>query len=316
MIFHTLWPPRPIAVWWAVVLWSSLMQRVSQSLSVTPACPSLRCYRAVTHAFNSRLSTTAATPSSPLNCPMRAARLANALRFINHSHTVVASAPHRLDLPMTSAFSSHPTASATAFSRSPVTSLPIDDSATYPFGPHIRLSGRQLFFLTPLSAASVNLSPVVPGHALVLTRRVVARMADMNAAEVADCFLLAQLVGRMLAARLGAHSLTYAVQDGREAGQSVPHVHVHVMPRRQGDFQRSDDIYGEMEKPHHSLTETEAKEGDGDGRSGAKPHMDARPDAAGEDRRRRTLEEMAAEALLWRQYMQETLKPSDTAPQS
>ena len=247
----------------------------------------------------------------PHNCPMRAVRLAHALRSINHSNTAV-SASHRLDFPMTSTFSSstspNPTSSTTSSARSPVTSLAIDDSATYQFGPHIHLSGRQLFFLTPLSLASVNLSPVVSGHALVLTRRVVARVSDMSAAEVHDCFLLAQLVGRMLTERLGARSLTYAVQDGVEAGQSVPHVHVHVMPRRKGDFQRSDDIYGEMEKPHHGLADQES--GEGDSGSGAKPHMDAKPGVDGEDRRRRTLEEMAAEATLWRQYMQETLRSS------
>jgi bis(5'-adenosyl)-triphosphatase len=37
------------------------------------------------------------------------------------------------------------------------------------------------------------------------------------------------------------------VQDGKEAGQTVHHVHVHIMPRRPGDFARNDDIYDTME---------------------------------------------------------------------
>lgn len=32
-------------------------------------------------------------------------------------------------------------------------------------------------------------------------------------------------------------------QDGPQAGQSVPHVHIHCLPRRPGDFKRNDDIY-------------------------------------------------------------------------
>ena len=32
-------------------------------------------------------------------------------------------------------------------------------------------------------------------------------------------------------------------QDGPEAGQTVPHVHVHVLPRRAGDFENNDEVY-------------------------------------------------------------------------
>ena len=33
------------------------------------------------------------------------------------------------------------------------------------------------------------------------------------------------------------------MQDGVHAGQSVPHVHIHVLPRRPGDFANNDDVY-------------------------------------------------------------------------
>jgi len=32
-------------------------------------------------------------------------------------------------------------------------------------------------------------------------------------------------------------------QDGPQAGQSVPHVHIHILPRKNGDFENNDDIY-------------------------------------------------------------------------
>jgi hypothetical protein len=36
------------------------------------------------------------------------------------------------------------------------------------------------------------------------------------------------------------------MQDGPEAGQTVPHVHVHILPRRSADFKNNDEIYDEV----------------------------------------------------------------------
>jgi len=33
------------------------------------------------------------------------------------------------------------------------------------------------------------------------------------------------------------------LQDGPKAGQTVPHVHVHILPRKDGDFENNDEIY-------------------------------------------------------------------------
>ena len=41
---------------------------------------------------------------------------------------------------------------------------------------------------------------------------------------------------------------TISIQDGKEAGQTVPHVHVHVLPRKRGDFENNDEIYAELAK--------------------------------------------------------------------
>ncbi len=48
----------------------------------------------------------------------------------------------------------------------------------------------------------------------------------------------------------GGSSLNVAIQDGPDAGQSVPHVHAHVIPRRKADLDSrggGDAIYGMLE---------------------------------------------------------------------
>lgn len=81
-------------------------------------------------------------------------------------------------------------------------------------------------------------------------RRVVPRFNDLSAAEVQDLFLTVQRVSRMVERVFRASSLNIAVQDGVDAGQSVPHVHAHIIPRKKADLEErggTDAIYEMME---------------------------------------------------------------------
>lgn len=81
----------------------------------------------------------------------------------------------------------------------------------YDFGP-IRIPRTQVFAETALSVGIVNLKPVVPGHVLIVSRRVVPRFADLTPEETADIWQLAKRVGAVLEPHFGATSLTFAVQ--------------------------------------------------------------------------------------------------------
>ncbi|KAJ5505008.1 Histidine triad (HIT) protein [Penicillium fimorum] len=94
----------------------------------------------------------------------------------------------------------------------------------------------QVFHITPLTFALVNLKPILPGHVLVSPRRVVPRVTDLTPAETSDLFLTVRRVGRMVERVYGATSLNIAIQDGVHAGQSVPHVHAHIIPRKAADL--------------------------------------------------------------------------------
>eukprot|EP00270_Netrium_digitus_P004484 TRINITY_DN1560_c0_g1_i1.p1 TRINITY_DN1560_c0_g1~~TRINITY_DN1560_c0_g1_i1.p1 ORF type:complete len:284 (-),score=48.00 TRINITY_DN1560_c0_g1_i1:96-947(-) len=142
------------------------------------------------------------------------------------------------------------------------------------FGPW-PVAASEVFYSTDLSLAIVNLKPVVPGHVLIISRRVVPRFRELTAEEVRDLWQTAQTVGPKLEAHFGATSLTFAIQDGAQAGQTVPHVHIHILPRRSGDFQRNDEVYDELDHNAKKM----------------KSELDL-----DKEKRNRTPEEMAAEA--------------------
>jgi bis(5'-adenosyl)-triphosphatase len=111
----------------------------------------------------------------------------------------------------------------------------------------------QSFHSTPYSFAFVNIKPILPGHVLVSPIRRVPRLADLTPEEVQDLFLTVQKVGHMVERVFHASSLNIAIQDGVDAGQSVAHLHAHIIPRRPADMPNTDDVYAEMDGPHGNI---------------------------------------------------------------
>ncbi|KAF6040482.1 hypothetical protein EB796_001195 [Bugula neritina] len=121
----------------------------------------------------------------------------------------------------------------------------IDDVPQYMFAQY-PISSKVVFCKTNLSFAFVNRKPVVPGHVLVSPLRVCKRFHDLTTAETSDLFEVVKKVGDAVTAEFGADSLTISIQDGPDAGQTVEHVHVHILPRKKGDFENNDDIYKKL----------------------------------------------------------------------
>ncbi|XP_053082891.1 bis(5'-adenosyl)-triphosphatase isoform X2 [Pangasianodon hypophthalmus] len=92
--------------------------------------------------------------------------------------------------------------------------------ATLRFGQHI-IKASAVFLQTDLSFALVNRKPVVPGHVLVCPVRPVERFRDLRPDELADLFSTTQRVANAVEKHFSASSLTIAIQDGPEAGQTV-----------------------------------------------------------------------------------------------
>src|SRR3981081_1521736 len=75
--------------------------------------------------------------------------------------------------------------------------------------------------------------PLFPGHCLVIPREHVDTLGDLPRPLTAPLFDAAAAVARALEAGLGADGTFVAINN--RVSQSVPHLHVHVVPRRRGD---------------------------------------------------------------------------------
>jgi len=83
--------------------------------------------------------------------------------------------------------------------------------------------------------AFLDIHPSAPGHTLIIPKAHVAKVEDLNRDDAEALFrTLHGLVGGIQTA-MGAPASTIGINNGRESGQEVPHVHIHVIPRYAGD---------------------------------------------------------------------------------
>ena len=96
-------------------------------------------------------------------------------------------------------------------------------------------SERDIIASSSLSVAFFDGFPVSPGHALIIPKRHVSSFFDLSQEERQDLFNLADSVKRIVEERYHPDGYNIGINVGEAAGQSIFHVHMHLIPRYQGD---------------------------------------------------------------------------------
>ena len=77
--------------------------------------------------------------------------------------------------------------------------------------------------------------PVSPGHTLIIPRRHVSSFFGITDAERADVMSLLAAARSDLDSEFHPAGYNIGINDGAAAGQTVPHLHIHLIPRYEGD---------------------------------------------------------------------------------
>ena len=108
---------------------------------------------------------------------------------------------------------------------------------------------------TANSISFLDAFPLAKGHVLVIPKKHHQKIQDMSPDENNDLFSLVYLMVSKVDALTGATLI--AVHNGKESGQEVPHVHVHLVPRSHGD---SAGAIHSMFKSEINLSDSELEE--------------------------------------------------------
>jgi diadenosine tetraphosphate (Ap4A) HIT family hydrolase len=98
-----------------------------------------------------------------------------------------------------------------------------------------RIADRKTTHSLGTAVAFPDAFPVVEGHTLIVPRRHEPDFLALTDEETADMWRLARLVCAELQARDGADAFNIGINTGPAAGQTVPHAHLHIIPRYEGD---------------------------------------------------------------------------------
>jgi histidine triad (HIT) family protein len=79
--------------------------------------------------------------------------------------------------------------------------------------------------------AFLDAFPLSAGHTLIVPKSHYSKVQDMDREYSSDVFNLLWKVSGAVEKAAGVNASTIAIHNGREAGQEVPHVHVHIIPR-------------------------------------------------------------------------------------
>jgi histidine triad (HIT) family protein len=83
--------------------------------------------------------------------------------------------------------------------------------------------------------AFLDINPLATGHTLLIPRRAAPRIADLTPEESAELGRQLPMLVRKVTTVTGAAGCNVLLNDGTVAGQEVPHVHFHIVPRTAGD---------------------------------------------------------------------------------
>lgn len=81
----------------------------------------------------------------------------------------------------------------------------------------------------------LDIQPLREGHALLVPKKHAQHLEDLDARTASALTVATQRILHAARKTLGTEDATVAINNGPAAGQEIPHVHVHIIPRRPGD---------------------------------------------------------------------------------
>lgn len=106
-----------------------------------------------------------------------------------------------------------------------------------------------------VTLAFMDIMPQVDGHVIVIPKEPAVTLMDLSPESACACMRTAQTIARAAKQAMAVPAVMLVQVNGAEAGQTVPHVHIHVLPCTSAEALRPHARYRESPEKLQALAE-------------------------------------------------------------
>jgi bis(5'-adenosyl)-triphosphatase len=113
------------------------------------------------------------------------------------------------------------------------------------------------FCTTTRFSAFYNIAPILPGHSLIIPNEHFESLYELSDDELSEMMVFARKITSVLKTVFGCDGFDWTIQDGVSAGQTVPHVHLHIIPRKLSDMPESNEWYNKIPQSEERILDSD-----------------------------------------------------------
>jgi len=83
--------------------------------------------------------------------------------------------------------------------------------------------------------AFLDIHPHAPGHTVIIPKKHAKTILELDASEIKDLFMALKNTLEIIQKALNPDGFTIGINHGESAGQAIPHLHIHLIPRFKND---------------------------------------------------------------------------------
>lgn len=119
---------------------------------------------------------------------------------------------------------------------------------------------RSVFSESENFRAIYNIAPIFPGHSLIIPKEHIVSILDLGNGQLGELILFTRQTTNLLMKVFRADGFNWSVQDRETAGQTLAHLHLHIVLRYTNDLPDPGDWYPRIQQNYGEILDSASRE--------------------------------------------------------